>query len=204
MAPIIKKSSFHQRLPGTENSPTITSEQAMYTKLPAARLVQTIWTISPPWLIMIMPTTTPSGDAKEKVKISHLMNPNWSGNTFTRLIPRELEAAPLWIAMAITMFKVSLKSGLNPRASPSKMACTDKAIMSTNGVMFEQHEQHLLFFSVFSPCRWSSTKTSGVSNKLSVLSPSSEFTGVILIVSGGLGACFSLASWYDPSTKYSA
>jgi len=74
-------------------------------KEPAARLVQTICTISPA-PDAIMPIITPRGEAHEKIKMSQRTVVKSSGKVLTNEIPRELEAAPLWITMAITMLRV--------------------------------------------------------------------------------------------------
>jgi len=53
-----------------------------------------------------MPITTPRGEAHEKIKMSQRTVVKSSGKVLTNEIPRELEAAPLWITMAITMLRV--------------------------------------------------------------------------------------------------
>jgi len=49
---------------------------------------------------------TPSGVAQEKQNTNQRTIVKLSGKALTRLIPNELEAAPLWIKMAITMLRV--------------------------------------------------------------------------------------------------
>lgn len=116
-------------------------------KEPAARLVHTIPTMSPAPLATI-PIITPRGEAHEKIKMSHLTVVKSSGNVLTNEIPRALEAAPLWMTIAITIYRELLKSVSSPRARPSKQACTDRAIINMKGVML--HEQQPFFFSTIS------------------------------------------------------
>lgn len=104
-APIMKASSFQQRSPGKLNSLIITSEQAMYRKEPAAKLVKITWTRSP-LLDKAIPIPTPTGEAHEKQNTNHRTREKSSGKALTRLIPKELEAAPLWIRIAITILRV--------------------------------------------------------------------------------------------------
>lgn len=116
-------------------------------KDPAARLVHIICTRSPS-PAAIIPTTTPRGVAQAKMNNNQRTVPKSSGNVFTNDIPRELEAAPLWTTIAITMFKVPENSYPRPKASPSNIAWTDKAISRTKGVTL--HEQQPFFFAGFS------------------------------------------------------
>jgi len=113
-------------------------------KDPAARLVKVISTMSP--VCRKMPVITPKGEAHEKIKISQRTVVKSSGKVLTSEIPKELEAAPLWITIAITMFKVPENSFDNPRARPSKTACTNRAIISTKGVALQ--EQQLFFLGI--------------------------------------------------------
>ena len=110
-------------------------------KDPAARLVNVISTMSP--VAKKMPVITPKGDAHEKIKINQRTVVKSSGKVLTSDIPKELDAAPLWITIAITMFNVPEKLSDSPRARPSNTAWTDRAIMRTKGVTL--HEQQLFF-----------------------------------------------------------
>lgn len=67
VAPRIKTSIFIHLLPGNENSSTITSEQAIYMKVPPAKhekMTSTIGGASP----RPIPTTIPIGVAKANVR----------------------------------------------------------------------------------------------------------------------------------------
>lgn len=90
-----------------------------------------------------MPIMTPRGDAHEKINTNQRTFVKSSGNTLTREMPKELEAAPLWITIAITMLKVSLNSVHKPKARPSNMAWTDRAIISMKGVMLQEQQPFL-------------------------------------------------------------
>ena len=91
----------------------------------------------------MIPMMIPRGEAIAKMKTSHLQRLKLFGNVLTRAIPRELAAAPLWIAIAMAIVSVYLISGFKPKASPSNRACVDRAIIKTKGVMFGQHEPAL-------------------------------------------------------------
>jgi hypothetical protein len=115
-------------------------------KEPAARLVKVISTMSP--VYKKIPAITPRGEAIEKMKINQRTVVKSSGKVFTSEIPKELEAAPLWMTIAITIFKVPENSPESPRARPSKIACTERAIISTKGVTLQ--EQHPFFLGTLS------------------------------------------------------
>ena len=65
--------------------------------------------------------TTPSGVASEKQKTSYRHSLKLVGKVLTSEIPSELEAAPLWMHTAITMFMTEAISDWRPRAMPSKI-----------------------------------------------------------------------------------
>ena len=88
--------------------------------------------------------------AREKTKTSYRQSLKSSGKVLTREIPRDEEAAPLWTRMAIVMFTTLPKSEVRPKAKPSKIECTERAIMRMNGVMLGQ--QLDLFFSSLIEC----------------------------------------------------
>ena len=144
VAPRRKARSFQQRLPGIENSSTTTSEQAMQTKEPAAMLEKTISQISPA-LETAIPRPTPSGVAQANKKTSWRQSLKSVGKVLTREIPRELDAAPLWMMIAMSMFKTEAISLCRPRARPSKTECTESASNKMNGVMLGQQ---LVFFLI--------------------------------------------------------
>jgi len=75
------------------NSSTMTSEHAMYTNVPLARLLK-ITSSRSPWPRSI-PAIMPTGVARENVNTSHLHNVKSSGKVFTREMPRAEAAAPL-------------------------------------------------------------------------------------------------------------
>jgi len=102
-----------------------------------------ITSITGPEFERIIPRIMPIGVANENVNTSHLQSPKLSGKVFTSDIPRELEAAPLWIPMAISILTALFKSLAKPVANPSKIEWTDRAIIRTNGVMFGQQEPAL-------------------------------------------------------------
>lgn len=74
--------------------------------VPAAKDDMITSTISPAFSAKI-PIATPSGVAKANIRISYLTSLKSFGKTFTNEIPKALEAAPLWMTIAIIMFKVS-------------------------------------------------------------------------------------------------
>lgn len=111
-------------------------------KDPAARLVKVISTMSP--VYKKIPRIVPRGEASAKMKSNQRTVVKSSGKVFTSEIPKELEAAPLWITIAITIFKVSENSPESPRARPSKIACTERAIISTKGVTLQLQQPFFL------------------------------------------------------------
>ena len=89
-----------------------------------------------------MPIAIPIGVAIEKVKINHLTILKSFGKAFTKLMPRAEEAAPLWMKIASIMESAEARFCYRPSASPSKQACTERAIIRMKGVML----QHFDFF----------------------------------------------------------
>jgi hypothetical protein len=73
VAPNIYAKNFFHLCPGNENSSTITSEHEMYKKVPPARLVNVILTISDA-VDKINPIAIPRGVANENINISQKMN----------------------------------------------------------------------------------------------------------------------------------
>jgi len=142
-APSINASSLMKRFPVIENSSTMISVQPMYTNEPAAKLEKII-SVSAPELDRSIPTTTPIGEAIEKVNTSQRQILKSFGKVLTREIPSELEAAPLWIRMAAIILMTYCMLPYKPKASPSKTACTERAIISTNGVMLGQQDVFLV------------------------------------------------------------
>lgn len=143
--PSRKNKSFIHRLPLIENSSTMTSVHAIYTKDPAA-MEEKMTSTSSPAPLARMPMIIPRGDAHAKVNRSQRTILKLLGKVFTREMPRADEAAPLWIAMAMIIETVDVRFCYNPRASPSKTACTESAIIRMKGVML----QHLFFRSSLS------------------------------------------------------
>jgi len=94
-----------------------------------------------------MPISTPSGVAKAKIVTSWRHNLKLFGKVFTSEMPRELPAAPLCTRIAITMLMTEASSYWRPRARPSKIECTDKAIMRINGVILGQ-QLPFFFYSI--------------------------------------------------------
>lgn len=81
---------------------------------------------------------TPRGVAKENSRTSLRQRLKSLGKVFTSEMPRDDEAAPLWMTIASNMLITEGMSGYRPRAKPSKIECTESAIIKMNGVMFGQ------------------------------------------------------------------
>ena len=100
---------------------------------------------------------TPRGVAKENITISLRHRLKSLGKVFTREMPKEDEAAPLWMTIASSMLITEAKSAYRPRARPSKMEWTESAIIKMKGVMLGQ--QLVFFFKsaieVLISCSWS-------------------------------------------------
>ena len=150
VAPRMKTSNLTHLPPGSENSSTMTSEQAMYKKVPPAREEKMTSTMSEVFWRM-MPRVTPTGVAKEKVNSIQNTVLKSPGNPLPRAKESENPAHPLWIRMAtirsmhlLEKLKYNFyvdKSDSNPTAIPSKIECTLNANINTNGVKLRlQHK----------------------------------------------------------------
>ena len=104
--------------------------------MPAAREDITTSTISPADDARI-PIATPNGVAIENTKTSCLTSLKLSGKVLTSEMPNALAAAPLWITIASTMLSVLFIDVCSPRAMPSNVAWTERAIMRTKGVALQ-------------------------------------------------------------------
>ena len=79
-----------------------------------------------------MPSMIPIGVAKAKITKSNMpFFSSSSVNFFAIETPKDMADAGLWRARASMMFRVALKSFVRPKAIPSKIACIERAIRST-------------------------------------------------------------------------
>jgi 3-oxoacyl-[acyl-carrier-protein] synthase III len=101
-APQINARSLNHLLPGKANSSTMTSEQAIYIKVPPAKHEKTISTIGGAYPSAI-PKMMPKGVAQAKVKTSKNNFLKSSGKVLFKLIPRDIDAAHLCKQIAIKM-----------------------------------------------------------------------------------------------------
>ena len=111
-----------------ENSSTITSDAAIYIKVPPAKELKTtsVKVLVP---YKRRPRTIPIGVAAAKTtrrKMPFRFSPS-SVNYFVIELPRDIAAASLWQTRPIMMFSVAFKSLVRPKAIPSKMACIESA-----------------------------------------------------------------------------
>lgn len=143
-APIIKANIFHHLFPGNENSSMINSLQATYKKVPPAIDVNIIEIISGVELNRI-PSVVPSGVANEKIMTNLMIYLN-SILLLVIEIVIDIDSANLWINIDKVRLMTEAKSFIRPRAMPSKIEWTDKAIIRINGVRLHFYLSFLLAF----------------------------------------------------------
>ena len=86
----------------------------------------------------IMPNAMPIGVAAENNIINHLTSLKSLGNVLTSAMPKELDAAPLWIAIARIIFSRLVRFCERPAARPSKQLWVERAIISMKGVILHE------------------------------------------------------------------
>lgn len=80
-----------------------------------------------------MPVTVPKGVAEENISMN-CTNLLKGILLFYMAIEMEMASAALWIMIETARLTVSLRPANSPKAIPSKMACTERAIIRTIGV----------------------------------------------------------------------
>jgi hypothetical protein len=123
----------------------ITSEQAIYRKVPPAKQLKTISIIGLLEFCKIIPIITPIGVNNENINKSEKMKLFLFGNTFAIEIPKDMPAAPLCIMIAkhksYTWF-ISLEM---PTAIPSNIACAPSPIINIKGVILSKQVYYTSF-----------------------------------------------------------
>lgn len=137
--PMTKKNSFINLKSEIENSSTITSEQAMYKKLPAAKQAKISSIMSLSVLLRSMPKPTPIGVKIAKRQIMPVTKFLSSGKVLAIEIPRAIPAAPLCKTIAVANKRTSYDLSESPNANPSNIAWVPSPMSRINGVMFAIH-----------------------------------------------------------------
>ena len=120
--PKTKNNNFVNLYLEIENSSTITSEQAIYTKEPPAKQAHTSSIMSEPSYLRAIPNRTPNGVKIANRQIIPVTNLSSPGKAWAMDIPKAIPAAPLCMTIANAKSKTSLASPEILRASPSKTA----------------------------------------------------------------------------------
>lgn len=136
--PMMYTKNFSFLFSGAENSSTMTSEHAMYMKVPAAKQLK-MTSSSGELVETAQPTSTPIGVKMEKRNRSKRTWLSLSGKALAMEVPRAIPAAPLCNTMAIVSNKTDSISFLIPRAMPSNSEWTPRPMSRTYGVKVEAH-----------------------------------------------------------------
>lgn len=138
--PTTKNNNLRNLYLDIENSSTMTSEQAMYTKDPPAKQAHTSSIMSELVAFKAMPRRTPTGVKTANKQIIPITKFYSSGKVWAIEMPSDMPAAPLCMMMATAKMRTSDALPEMPRARPSKIAWVPNPINSTKGVILDTHD----------------------------------------------------------------
>lgn len=146
--PIIKVKNFQYLFFAYENSWTNISEQAIYTKVPPAKLSMIELTRSGASL-RPRPIASPPDSKSERPTILRIMAVLDLFFDFARDIPYDKHTITWWILMPIMRLMKTERSFMRPSAIPSNTEWNPRAISKTRGVKLMPHT-----ITYFSSGRW--------------------------------------------------